>query len=67
MRLTESIHHSGRVVIMDSGFYVLIGLVKLDSVGVYASADINKRRYWPKFIDGAAINSHFDLKEIGTT
>ena len=26
-----------------------------------------KRCYWPKFIDGAAIDSHFDLKEIGTT
>jgi hypothetical protein len=37
------------------------------SVGVYASAVIKKRGYWPKFIDGAAINSHFDLKEIGTT
>ena len=39
MRLTESIHHSGRVVNMDSGFCVLKGLVKLSSVGVvYASA-----------------------------
>ena len=36
MRLTESIHHSGRVVIMDSGFCcVLEPLVKLASVGVY--------------------------------
>ena len=67
MRLTESIHHSGRVVIMDSGFCVLKGLVQLASVGVYASAVIKKRRYWPKYIDGAAIDSHFDLKEIGTT
>ncbi len=38
MRLTESIHHSGSVVIMDSGFCVLKGLVKLASVGIYASA-----------------------------
>ncbi len=68
MRLTESIHHSGRVVIMDSGFCVLKGLVQLASVGVvYASLVIKKRRYWPMYIDGAAIYSHFDLKEIGTT
>ena len=26
-----------------------------------------ERRYWPKFIDGAAIDSHFNLKENGTT
>jgi hypothetical protein len=67
MRLTESIHHSGRVVIMDSGICVLKGLVKLASVGVYASAVINERRYWPKFIDGAAIDSHLNLEETGTT
>ncbi len=67
MRLTESIHHSGKVVIMDSGFCLLKGLVNLASVGVYASAVIKERRYWPKFIDGAAIDSHFDLKENGTT
>jgi hypothetical protein len=67
MRLTESIHHSGRVVIMDSGFCVLKGLVQLASVGVYASAVIKTRRYWPKYIDGAAIDSHFDFKEISTT
>ncbi len=40
MRLNESIHHSGRVVIMDSGFCVLTGVVKLASVGVFASAVI---------------------------
>ena len=38
IRLTEFFHHSGRVVIMDSGFCVLKGLVKLASVGIYASA-----------------------------
>ena len=52
---------------MDSGFCVLKGLVQLASVnGVYALALIKKRRYWPKYIDGTAIDSHFDLKEIVT-
>ena len=52
MRLTVSIHHSGRVVIMDSGFCILKALTKLASVGVYSSAVIKKRRYWPKYIRG---------------
>ncbi|KAI2497494.1 Transposase IS4 [Fragilaria crotonensis] len=65
MRLTESIHHSGRLVIMDSGFCVLKGLlVQRSSVGVYASAVVTGR---PKYIDGAVIDAHYDLKEIGTT
>ena len=51
LRLTESIHHSGRVgrvVIMDSGFCVFLALMKLASFCVYLSAVIKKRRYWPK-------------------
>jgi hypothetical protein len=67
LRLTESIHHSGRVVIMDSGFCVLQALVKLASFGVYSSAVIKKRRYWPKHINGSEIDLHFDSKEIGQT
>ena len=48
LRLCESIMHSGRVVIMDSGFCVLQALIELLHVGVYSSAVIKKRRYWPK-------------------
>jgi hypothetical protein len=67
MRLTESIHHSGRVAIMDSGFCVLQSLVQLAFVGVYGLAVIKKRRYWPKYIKGDAIDSHFESKGIGET
>lgn len=67
LRLTESISHSGRVVIMDSGFCVLKSLVKLASVGLFASAVIKKRRYWPKYIDGSAIDAHFEQRAIGST
>ena len=67
LRLTDSIAHSGRIVIMDSGFCVLKALIKLASVGVYASAVIKKRHYWPKYIDGAAIDARFEDNEIGTT
>ena len=65
MRLTESIHHSGRVVIMDSGFCVLKALTKLVSVGVYSSAVIKKRRYWPKYVKGDEIDARFKDSEVG--
>ena len=57
--------HSGRVVIMDSGFYVPKALIELLHVGVYSSAVIKKRRYWPKYIDGEDIDQHFQTKEVG--
>jgi hypothetical protein len=47
LQLTDSIAHSGRVVIMDIGFCVLKALIKLASVGVFASAVVKKHCYWP--------------------
>ena len=35
---------AGKVVILDSGFCVLEGLIELRKVGVFAGALINKRR-----------------------
>lgn len=43
---------------MDSGFCVLQALIKLATFGVYWSAVMKKRQYWPKYIDGGAIDSH---------
>ena len=57
--------HTGRVVIMDSGFCVLQALIELLLIGVYSSAVINMRRYWPKYIDGEGIDQHFQTKEVG--
>ena len=57
--------HSGRVVIMDSGFYVIQALIELLLVGVFSSAVIKKRRYWPKYIDGEGIDQQFQTKEFG--
>ena len=51
LRLCSSIYNSGRVVILDSGFCVLQGLVELRRLGVYASAVIKKRRYWPRHME----------------
>lgn len=66
LRLTESIAHSGRVVIMDSGFCVIDAILNLASVGIFSSAVIKKRRYWPKYIDGEAVDQYFVGKTVGS-
>jgi hypothetical protein len=50
---------------MDSGFCVLQALTELLHVGVYSSAVIKKRRYWPKYIDGEGIDQHLQTEEVG--
>jgi Transposase IS4 len=65
LRLCKSIFSTGKVVILDSGFCILQGIVELHKVGVFASALIKKRRYWPKYILGDAIKQHFDTKAVG--
>ena len=52
------------VVILDSGFCVLRGIIELKKRGVYASALIKKCKYWPKHIKGAEIKVHFDDKDV---
>ena len=56
---------TGRVVILDSGFCVLQGLVQLKKVGVFASAAIKKRRYWPKHAPGDNMDMHMIQADIG--
>ena len=55
------------MVILDSGFCVLKALIELKKIGVFASALIKKRRYWPKFVPGDTIDKHFEDKEVGET
>ena len=64
--LTESIAHSGRVVITDSGFCVLKSLTALSTVGISSSAVIKKRRFWPKHVDGDGIDKRFEGRAVGT-
>jgi Transposase IS4 len=65
LRLTRPIWGAGRVLILDSGFCVLQALVELKKHGVFASAVIKKRRYWPKHINGEDIKEWFETKVIG--
>jgi hypothetical protein len=52
LRLTRSLWGTAKVVVLDSGFCVLQGIVELKKRGVFAAALIRKRRYWPKWIPG---------------
>lgn len=65
LRLTQSIWYSGKVIILDSGFCVLKGLIELKKKGLYASALIKKRRYWPKHVKGDDVKEHFADKAVG--
>ena len=66
LHLTKPIHGSGKLVVLDSGFCVLQGLVELKKLGVFAHALIKKRQYWPKHVKGDDIIQHFANKEVGS-
>ena len=65
LRLCKPLYATGCVVVLDSGFCVLRGLTELLKKGVFASAVIKKRRYWPRYVDGDAIESRMEGKAIG--
>ena len=67
LRLCKNLYSTGKVVVLDSGFCVLDGLIELRKKGVFAGALIKKRRYWPKHVPGDAIDAHFEGKEVGST
>ena len=46
------LHITGKVVVLDYGFYVIQGFGGKTKKGVYGSAIIKKRRYWPQYIYG---------------
>ena len=65
LRLTRLLWSTSKIVVLDSGFCVLRGIVELRKKGVFASALIKNRRYWPKYIRGDDIKQHFENKEVG--
>ena len=52
LRILEPIFARGSVVVLDSRFCVLKGIIELKKRGVYTSALIKKCCYWPKNIKG---------------
>jgi hypothetical protein len=65
LRLCKPIYSRGFVVILDSGFCVLRGIVELRKKGVFAAAVIKKRKYWPKHVPGAAMDERMEAKAVG--
>ena len=66
LRMCKPLYSSGKVVVLDSGFCVLKGIIKLAECGVYAAAQIKKRRYWPAFVPGEAIKEKMQNNEVGS-
>ena len=68
LRMMNTIVGSGKVIILDSGFCILKGIIELMKREIYAGAFIKKRRYyWPKFIKGDAMDAHMSTKLTGET
>ena len=63
--LCKDLYGTGKVVVLDSGFCVLEGLIALKKLGVFAHAVIKKRRYGPKYIPGDEIEEHMKEKKFG--
>ena len=56
---------TGGYVILYCGFFVLKGFIKLIKKGVFASAVINNRRYWPSMVPGKEMEDHFEELVVG--
>ena len=42
LEITNHVHHTGKVVSMDSGFCVLVGIIATQNFGVYGQSLIKK-------------------------
>ena len=65
IKLTRALCNTRKAVIIDSGFCFLKGIFKMKMRGVYVSALIKKRLYWPRGVHGDIINEYFTLNKIG--
>jgi hypothetical protein len=50
--MKEPIHGTCKIVSMDSGFCVTVGILHLHDLGMYGQSLIKKRKYWPKWVPG---------------
>ena len=64
LQMTQPIWNSGRVVILDSGFCVLQGLIELAKMGLYASALIKKEGTGQNMWRARKSNSSFRIKRL---
>ena len=66
LEITKPVNHTGKVVSMDSGFWVSVRIIAVHNFCVYGQYLIKKRRYWPNNVHGDAIDSYFTNKELGS-
>ena len=60
LRMLKLYFHTGKYVVLDSGFCVLKGIIKLREMGLFACALIKKRQSWPVGVPGDAMQARFD-------
>ena len=67
LHMLKSYFGSGKYIILESGFCVLTALVELRKKGLFACAQIKKRRLWSMDVPGHEIDSHLKDLEVGET
>ena len=65
LRLLLPMLNAGKVVIIDSGFCVLLAIIEMCKHGARASALTKNRRNWLKHVKGDEIRNHFEDKNPG--
>ena len=64
LQICEKFYGTGKSVVMDSGFCLSICIVELEKKGVCGESLIKKQKYCPKGVPGAAIDAHFEDKDV---
>ena len=62
LRVCRPIFVPGKVVVLESVFFVAKVIIEIEAKGVYSEALIKKSRYWPKGVPGDLIDTHFQDK-----
>ena len=62
VRMKETLWGTGKVVVTESGFCVLEGLISMVEKGVLGSALIKKRHYWPNGVPAEDFLCHIQKK-----
>ena len=62
VRMKKPLWGTGRVLVMDSGFYVMEGLISMVGEVFLGSELIKKRRFWPKGVPVEEIIWHMQNK-----
>ncbi len=64
----KPIHGKGKIVTIDSGFCITVGIIAMHKHGVFGQAPIKKhRQYWRCHVPGNEIDNYFAEKELSST